>query len=827
MKKTIVCAFLLSLGVAYAQTGVTEPSTSSTAASGMNGEIVIAPQTVDVDSESAKFNEYRDLREGVFLPSLRLSAGSGSTQLQLSARNAGRDDQQFDLRVANAGTWSGALSWSQLPHRLSNNAFSPYSNAGNGLYTVPAVVGILTTTASGKYLASDAAINDQKIANYLAANLHPLDEIGTQRNRGSLALVYQPVASTELAFSYMQESKEGDRVSFGTLGDRPPRTLNVELPEPIDFDQRDLRFQAGYATQRYQLQFEFAAPKFENDIDAIRWQSMYFGPDADGSTLYNNDIILAGDTIVRRAVSTVGQRALAPDNRYQNATLTFGLNTALKGRFIASASTGRMKQDTTLLPYSYSTLTTDWNSAAKLPRQTADAKIDTRLLNLAYNFTPVTKLNVRAFFRGYELDNKTPSDRWWYPTQDAAGTTGSVPYKSKRLNLAYGYKNQSAGIEASYRLGRSALGLDLQCETIDRDHREANTSENSLRARFTSNPTRWLAVRARVGLASRDGGTYNWKASSESYWYEQPEVNDGDNPRFGFVNDPDLRRFDVSDRDRKLVDLSATITPSEPLSFSATYNWRDDDFDSNVRSIQPLAGTSFAGASARTVGRQTGLLSNTSRAIALDASYAPSPRWSVSVFATRERVSFDESGSGFDDAEKTNKQEDLIGTLGKSWADRGNRWFATTDDETTTIGFGGRFDIIPDRLTLDGTYAWSRGEVDIDYSGYGSDQPLTTTYFAFRSPDTASNRQQTANLGLEYKLRHNLSLGAHYLYDDYETKDWMLEPSGGWVEQVASPYFLRDSTRDNRWGNRLPRLGSYLAPGYSGNMGYVTIAYRW
>ena len=140
--------------------------------------------------------------------------------------------------------------------------------------------------------------------------------------------------------------------------------------------------------------------------------------------------------------------------------------------------------------------------------------------------------------------------------------TGGVPYKSKRLNLAYGYDRQNVGIETSYRLGHSTVGLELENESMDRDHREANTTEMMVRGRLSTNPFAWLAVRARVGYGSRDGGDYDWKSSSASYWYQQSEVNDGDNPLFGFVNDPDLRRFDVSDRLRKQADFSATMASS-------------------------------------------------------------------------------------------------------------------------------------------------------------------------------------------------------------------------------------------------------------------------
>jgi len=89
------------------------------------------------------------------------------------------------------------------------------------------------------------------------------------------------------------------------------------------------------------------------------------------------------------------------------------------------------------------------------------------------------------------------------------------------------------------------------------------------------------------------------------------------------------------------------------------------------------------------------------------------------------------------------------------------------------------------------------------------------------------HRQTTVNATLEYQATKNVVVGVGYLYDKYDISDWMQEPSGGWVEQVGSEYFLRDSSQDNRWGNRLVSMGSTLAPDYENHVGMITLAYRW
>jgi hypothetical protein len=69
-------------------------------------------------------------------------------------------------------------------------------------------------------------------------------------------------------------------------------------------------------------------------------------------------------------------------------------------------------------------------------------------------------------------------------------------------------------------------------------------------------------------------------------------------------------------------------------------------------------------------------------------------------------------------------------------------------------------------------------------------------------------------------------VGLHYLFDKYKIRDWMQEPTGPWVEEVGSEFFLRDTSEDNRWGNRLVNMGSTLGPSYEAHVGYLTMTYK-
>ncbi|MBI5286218.1 MAG: MtrB/PioB family outer membrane beta-barrel protein [Deltaproteobacteria bacterium] len=280
----------------------------------------------------------------------------------------------------------------------------------------------------------------------------------------------------------------------------------------------------------------------------------------------------------------------------------------------------------------------------------------------------------------------------------------------------------------------------------------------------------------------------------------------------------------MSDRERNQFDASVVLTPLDPLNISLSYNYRKNDYDSGVSSTQPLAGVAVANAAAQagvTAGNQLGLLEDKRNAYSMNVGYTPVERLSLNAYASREEYEATQRGMAFDENNRI--------TASFDWNAASKQWMATIDDKTNTVGLGVGFVIIPKKLNFVADYSYSYGTVEIDYSGYGDGLALNsnTYYYAFTDPEKVSHRQHTLNATLEYEMFRGWIMGLGYLYDRYKIKDWMQEPSGGWVEQVGSEYFLRDSSQDTRWGNRLVSLGSYLGPSYEAHVGMVTLAYRW
>ncbi|OGU05935.1 MAG: hypothetical protein A2075_13545 [Geobacteraceae bacterium GWC2_58_44] len=803
----------------------------------VSGYVTAGGQVVDTNENSSKFNEYRDIKDGFYLYDLGVRTETGTGYfMDAKGKNVGRDDQNIFLKGGRYGRWGVALEWDEIIHRLSNKAQTPYVNQGGGLLTVPASV-VPGTRILGTITAAQQQANDLLTEAYLDANLHPVT-LGNDRKKGTATFDYSPIDNLKVRATLSNEDRDGNKVSYGPIGDRPPRSLNIQLEEPIDYRTKEAKLEADYTGKNYQANVSYLVSKFENNIDTLTWRNIYTDPASGTFETWD------------RAVATFGRRPLPQDNLYQNVTGTLGINLPLESRLTATASYGLAEQDETLTPYSTNGTVDSvaagdglaWNDPAKLPRKTADAEVETRMFNLDYSINPIQRLNLRAYYRFYDLANNTPTGDWRYVTADTSNTNGGVDYINKRRNLAYEYDKQNYGVEGNYRLPlwASTLGLAYGREEIDREYREANTDENIYRVSLRSRPTSWLSFRTKYQYGDREADGYNGESAHETYRYAPNEATNNIDSQFTFENHPDTRRFDVTDRERNLFDFSATMTPVETVDVSASYRYRKDDYDSNVQPSQPLL--HYAGARAITAadqnafsaGDQVGLLKDERRFYGADVAYTPTQRLRLGAFVSREDADTLQRGSEFDENFKLNPSAASAAAELGPWTRETMQWTADVKDTTYTVGVNADVAIIPNKLKFLTNYAYSTGKVEIEYDGFGAQSSVNPAnaladnhMFGFSSPPAVRNVRHTLSATLQYELIKDLTVSFNYMFEYFKVRDWQQEANTPWGESVAgNEFLLRDTSASNQWGNRLPNMGSYLAPSYEAHLVSLGLRYK-
>jgi len=513
MKKLIAITAVLWTVPAFAQTQA-PPSVE------VSGSITQGVQQLDNTTNSSKLTEYRDLRDSFYFPKVTFSVKDPRTGwfFDVNGTNVSRNDQTIVATGGRPGAWNLAVDWTGTPHNYSNKALTPYIRRGPGLFEVPATVPI-----TFKKLATGSAADvpgllasDDLVAAYQRTFLGPTP-LGTQTNAGHFAAAWSGSDAIGLAIAFDRREKSGLKSTFGPIGDRPPRTLNIQLTEPVDNRTNEATFSAEHLGSGYQIRAEYLFSDFANRVDTLQWQNVFATP-ASGATFDAWD----------RSVSAYGARPLPPDNRYHNVSATFGGDLPLDSRLTATAAYGRLEQNETLLPYSYNS---DQLAVKTLPRGTADARMNTLNFTADYVISPVRRLNVRAFYRRYDLNNDTPSSQWQYVTSDTSNLNGTVAYVNKRVNVPYAWDRQNAGADATWRLpGRSSLTFGYEREAIGRTHREADTTEDVLRATWRTRAAQWMSVEARYLQGMRDGGVYDNVVTREGYWYTQADGPDNNNP---------------------------------------------------------------------------------------------------------------------------------------------------------------------------------------------------------------------------------------------------------------------------------------------------------
>lgn len=814
--KRFVALWALLFAAPSAVRAQTQPADRTT------GYLTNALRLFDNDTNSSKFTEYRDLRDpdNVYVSALRLDVLSArGLFLDLAGADVSRRDQSLRLAVGDVGAWRFDAAWNEIPHFLSNKAQSPYLVRGPGLFEVPQPIVMpfkrLNTVAAD---APAVLASDTVVAAYAASFLRPIG-LGTQTNTGTFAWRYDGLEAVNLSVDYTHRSKTGNRPTYGPIGDRPPRTLNIALAEPVDYRTGDVRLAAGYDGGRYQARVEYVFSDFANQVDELLWQNVYATPPG-GASFDTWD----------RLIGAYGRRPLPPDNRHHNATVTAGVDLPWESRLAVTFSYGRLEQDEALVPYAYHV---DTLATRTLPRATAGARMITNHISAEYSVAPVRHLTVRTFFRRFDLDNETPASQWQYATSDASNLNGTVSFKNKRVSLPYAFDRQTMGIDATWRLRvwNSTIGLGFERHDIDREYREAGTLESVIRATWRARPNRWLSLRAKYLRGDRDGGTYDWRVTQQSYWYAPAEAGtDNDNPQFTFNDHPDMRRYDVSDRRRDQVDFTVGLTPRGAFSVSATLRYRRDDFDSDVRPAQPLLGRPLADSLAATAGDQLGLLRSSQKQVSIDLAYAPAERLALNGSLGWDAGSSRQRSLEFNENNKQNPSAVATADLGP-WTRAGSEWTADFDDRTWYAGAGGTFQIAPGRATVSANYTLSLSNLDIEYAGFGvtnwDGTPFAPNYqFAFQTPPTVRQESHVADFRLDVSLARNVTMLAGYTYDYYRIRDWQQEVATPQYEPVGSEFLLRDTSQSHQWGNRLFNLGSYLAPRYTAHLGYAGLSYR-
>lgn len=672
--------------------------------------IVLEVLESDVDTDSSKFQEYRDVSSGFRIP-LMLIEGHGETtdrHLSIYGENVWRDDARLTASYGVWGRYAVELDYNKILHRFGNNGRILWDITGPGRLEIADPVQQQLQSAIEAAPTRDFELIESLLDPYLAAA--DFIDLGLTRDRTNGRIDFQPMQRFSWAVEYAHENRDGNRAFGGSFGFNNAQ----ELPEPIDYETTDIGLMGEWTVDRSALQFGYRYSEFDNSIDTLIWDNPFRAVDSTDSRAY------LGPTTTTNGPA-MGIIDLAPNN--EASTLFVSGKTRFADTWWASGkiSSSTLQQDDPFQAYTLNTAivgidhitgaTFDPTNPANLPAQRADLEADLLSIDADVGTDFGEDWKLKLSYDYYDYDASVPRLEF-----DGYVRMHGVWEEVPRVTVPFDYSRQSIGAKVTWDATRDArFSLDYEMKEWDRQNRETETSDEDIVTltydqRF--NPK--VDLRASWEIGDRSHGGYETEAQEVTF-LEPAGIN----------NQPGLRKYLQADREYDDYDVQVSVYPRDAVQLMFGLSGNDTDYPEG----------------------EFGLLRSELMSYNFEVSYAPSADLNVFLFANiTEGESFlrsRQSGGSL----STNPDDD---------------WEVTLEEDTDFFGLGLNARLA-DSWTADVTAQWSEADGFADF--------FTTPAGSPSSADDIANYDDSelffVKVKCDYEISDRSRVGLWYWYEDY------------------------------------------------------------
>ena len=374
-----------------------------------SGDVSATGKLTSVVGNKAKFNEYRDVRDGVY-GDVNLKYDYEKYYMNLNARDMGYDTQQYSIEGGIWGDFKFKLNYDEIPHNITYDAKTFYSGAGSSNLTYPTHP---PSTDTNTWSTFDYST---KRKNY---------------GGGFKLDAFKPY------FLDVEASSE-QRTGIYPLGaaGTTPGGISIELPAPIDYRTDSVSMSAGYIRNPLRLSFGYFYSSFTNS---------------------NLNLNFRNPSTANTAAAT-DTFTMPPDNHYYKVNFTGSLSFPLNSKLDMKLATGSAKSDGTL-PTSYVSNVAGGLTNIALSKSTFYGQVDTRNLAMSLTSKPLSFLDGRIFIKYDERENKS----------DQIIITDTTQSPSTFTNTIFDYRKVKYGVEIGFRLpAKFYLNTNYSHGTISR-----------------------------------------------------------------------------------------------------------------------------------------------------------------------------------------------------------------------------------------------------------------------------------------------------------------------------------------------------------------------
>jgi MtrB/PioB family decaheme-associated outer membrane protein len=470
-------------------------------------------------SDPARYQRYRDLRDGGTIDLFRLFKDTNQYRYSLRADHVGYWDQRFSGSYNNFGKVKASFEWNQIPLYYSNSTRSLYDQSS------PGTLSLNDSIQSG--------IQNKTLTLASALNGATAFDLRTRRDIATANLVYSATPNVDLTVTLRNTQKQGAYPwggSFGISG-----AIATELPVPVDHRTTDLGTSLEYSNDRAYARLAYDGSFFRNNVTTMVWDNPSRVTDS------------------ATAGPAQGRMALWPNTDMNTVSASGGLKLPGRSRASAYVSVGNMSNNAALLPFTI-------NSALVSPalaRPTADITARVTAMNYLFTSRPANTVWFSARYRQYEFDNRTVpfvvTNSVNYDTALVALNQASEPFSQTRHTFdadATYSPTRYVGFRAGYTR-----------EDVDRTYRIVEkTTEDIARTSVDLTGVPWVTVRGVFEHSKRRGSPVDG--------LELLSIGE----------QPTLRQYDISDRDQNRFSTIIMVTPLSDFSFNTSVSFGRQEY---------------------------------------------------------------------------------------------------------------------------------------------------------------------------------------------------------------------------------------------------------
>jgi MtrB/PioB family decaheme-associated outer membrane protein len=493
------------------------------------GEIELTPTLANVTGSKAKFNEYRDTKDGVY-GAARLWRETDDFFFKFQADDILYDNQSFRVDGGNYGKYKFNLYYDEIPHNLSYDAKTFYSGAGTANLTYSGVptVNVAPSTNTATWNTFDYEVHREKQGGGI---------------RFDMAKPYY------VDVSFNRENREGIKpagVAPGTGGG----SSALELPEPVDYVTDSLKAEIGYGLNPFFGSVSYFYSNFKNDNDNLffRHPSAAVGIQDDVFTLApDNDyykVAFKGKSLLpfSSALSVNAARSVAESS------------VGLQNNYLSQANNGAV-------------------TVANLTNLSGDYLFDGKVVTTNYDAVltsnPIPLLDGKIFYKYHEKENKS---------DEINLIQSGITFQ----NHLFGYEKKTYGAEVGFKLPAHV--------TLTPSYKHVKTERH--RGDLPETKDKVYAVNGRwTGLDFMTVSAGYERLDRTAVW-DQLEVtyNSGTTPdtnqEIADRIEQYVRRFDAAPLDRDTYKLSLDIYPAENLSLGLGYRHKKSNYTDTILGLR-------------------------------------------------------------------------------------------------------------------------------------------------------------------------------------------------------------------------------------------------